>query len=382
MSQLPKVSISYSNKNLLQAIAALDGICGIVGTVATVGLQGVPKQVFSLDDAISKGFTEGAEPKMYRHLKEFYEEVGGEQELWIMGVAGTEKSSDVLDNTDPAGAIKLIKAANGRIRMLAVFSNVATAGADFWDGDVHTAVTAAQAFAAARLTELIPCRILIEGKVNSTANAMTFVPSTASAGFVGLVVGGSVNDGTASLGIALGRAAKYAAHIKLGKVANGPLTISEVFIGATALADYVGLDVLHGSGVISFMQHPNKAGFYFGIDRMCSTDDFRLLAYGRIIDKAAVIAAAIYIEELEAEVDVDQDGKISELDLEHLKGRIEMQVKNDMEGQISKNGVTALIDPKQDIISTGILNVKLKITPKGYTGEIDVELGLNAPQAA
>jgi hypothetical protein len=382
MSDLPKVVISYSNKNLLQAIAAIDGIGGIVGTVATVGLQGVPKQVFSLEDAEEKGFTEGAEPSFHRHLKEFYEVVGGEQELWIMGLPIAMLKSDILDTTDPAGAIKLIKAANGAIRLLAVFSNAAVVGTDFFDQDVQAAVLAGQTFALARLAELIPLRILIEGKISDETDAVIYQPKSSSAGFCGVVVGGSLNNGTASIGTALGRACKYPAHVKIGKVANGPLPLSEVFIGTKKLSEFTGLAALHGYGVISFMQHPNKAGFYFGIDRMASTDDFRILAYGRVIDKAAVITAAVYIEELESEVDVNANGQISELDLEHLKGQLEQNVKANMGEQISKDGVSIIIDPKQNIISTGVLKLKLKITPKGYTSEIDIDLGLNAPSAS
>lgn len=375
---IPKVIISYSNKNLLAAIAAIDGICGIVGTAATVALQGVPKQVFSLADAEAKGFTVGAEPGFNRQLKEFYEEVGGEQELWIMGVPAAMLMSDMLDTTEVSGAAKLVKAANGAIRTLGVFRVGAKAGAVFLDTDVADAVLAAKTFCEARLSELIPLRVLIEGRVNDEANATIYEPKSANVGFAGVVLGGSKNDGSASIGTALGRKAKYGAHIKIGKVANGPLTLSTCYIGTKPISDVPSLESLHGKGYISFMQHPNKAGYYFGIDRMASTDDFRLLAYGSVIDKAAVIAATVYTEELESEVDVDPEtGFIKEIDIEHLKGVITQQINMNMADQIS--GVTILIDPRQDIINTGKLKVKVKVTPKGYTSQIEVELGLNAP---
>lgn len=381
---LPKVRIGYSNKNLLAAVAAIDGIAGLVGTVATAGLIGVPKQVFSLADAESKGFTQAAEPTFHRHLKEFYDEIGGEQELWIMGVAETMTMTQVLTSTELEGAIKLVKAANGAIRMLGTFRKPQAgydAGADFLDADVEDAILAAKAFCEGRLAELIPLRVLIEGRVADEDSITVFKPSTASNGFAGVVLGGTLADGSASVGLVIGRACKYAAHIKLGKVKNGPLTIAEAFIGTKKVSELDSLATLHGYGFISFMKHPNKAGIYIGIDRMASTDDFRILAHGRVIDKAAVLAAAIYIEELESEVDVNADGQINELDIEHLKGGIMQTINQEMDGQISKNGVTVLIDPKQNIISTGKLKVKVKIRPKGYTSEIDVELGLDAPSA-
>ena len=378
---LPKVIIGYSNGNLLALIAALDGIAGIIGTCQTAGLKGSPKQIFSLADAESKGFTAQAEPDFHRHLSEFYEQIGGNQELWIMGVDDDMTMTQMLDSTVEGSAIKLIKAANGKIRLLGTFRKPAVgynAGADFLDADVSAAVLKAKTFCEGRLAELMPLRVLIEGRVTTEASATIYEPKSANVGFAGVVLGGSKSDGSASVGAALGRAVKYAAHVKLGKVANGPLTLSKVYIGSKEISELSNLADLHGKGYISFMQHPNKAGFYFGIDRMASTDDFRLLAYGRVIDKAAVIAAGVYVEELESEVDVDPNtGHIRELDIEHLKGQITQQISLHMADQIS--GVEVLIDPLQDIVNTSVLKVKLKITPKGYTSTIEVEIGLNAP---
>ena len=375
---LPRVLISYTNGNLLADIAVIDGIAGLIGPAWKPANVGKPMQVFSLKDAESKGFSVADEPMLWRHIMEFYKEVGGNQELWIMGAATNALQSAMLDSSDPAGALKLIKAANGKIRLLGVTTDAAAVGTDFLSTDVEAAVIAAKTFCEARLAELRPLRVLIEGKISNEASNVIFSPKTASNGFAGVVLGGSQADVSASVGTALGRAVKYPAHIKLGKVANGPLSLNKVYIGSRKLADVTNLEALHDLGFISFMQHPNKAGFYFGIDRMASTDDFRLLAYGRIIDKAAIIAAGVYVEELEGEVDVDRNtGKIREIDIEHLKSIMTQQINRLMGDQIS--GVEVFIDPAQDIINTGILKVKVKVTPKGYTSQIEVDLGLNAP---
>ena len=177
--------------------------------------------------------------------------------------------------------------------------------------------------------------------------------------------------------ITAGRSVKYGAHIKVGKVANGPLSISTAFIGTKEIKAVANLATLHDVGYISFMQHPQKAGFYFGIDRMSSTDDYRLLAYGRVVDKAAVIAAAVYVEDLEGEVAVDADGKIAYSVLTHLKAKIIQQINVAMADQIS--GVDVVINPSQDVINTGKLTVQLRVRPFGYTSFIDVDLGLIAP---
>jgi hypothetical protein len=332
---------------------------------------------------IAQGFTLLAEPFMYRHIKEFYDEVGGNQELWLMGVPDTMTMTGMLDNTDANAAKKLVNAAQGKIRLLAVTHKPAVGyapGANFFDADVTTALTNAIVFCAARLTEMVPLRVLVEGRVTNDASVTIFQPKTAAAGCAGVVLGGSLNDGSASVGTALGRAVKYPAHIKIGKVANGPLAIQQIYIGTKLLKDVLNLDDLHGNGCISFMQHPNKAGFYFGVDRMASTDDYRLLVYGRVIDKAAIITQAVYIEDLEGEVDIDANGFIPELEIENLKGELTKQVELNMGDQIS--GLTNYNRSKAGHYNTGKLKIKERVQPKGYKSFIDVDLGLNAPSAS
>lgn len=374
---LPKVTILYANGNLLLDIAALDGIAAICGTGTSAGLLGVPKTVYSLVDAEAQGFTEDDEPDMHRHLKEFYGELGGNQELHIMIVPDTMTMAQMLDNTNASGAKKLLNHVPGRVRLLGVYRKPGVGydgGEDFIDSDVATAITNSKVFAEARLAETAPLRVLIEGRVENPAAANALTPKNSTNGFAGVVLGGSLNDGSASVGLALGRAVKYPAEIKLGKVANGPLTISQVYIGTALLKDVTNLTTLHDAGFISFMTHPQKAGFFFGIDRMCSIDDYRLLAYGRLADKAAIIAAATYVEELEGEVDVEPNGNLASYAVTYLEKKIEQQVNVAMGNQIS--GVEIYINPAQDIINTSKTTIKVRVQPKGYNSFIDVEIGI------
>ena len=376
---LPRVIIGFSNENLLQQIALLDGVGGIVVTVATVGLIGAPQKVSNLADAVTKGYDSVAEPFAYRQIKEFYDEVGGNKDLWVMGVADTATMASMLDYTNANGANKLIAASQGAIRLLAVCRKPAVGynpGLNFFDADVSAAVTAAKTFVTAQNAVNNFLRVLIEGRVAVEGSNTVYSPSTAANGFAGVVLGGSQSDGSASVGTALGRAVAYAAHIKIGKVANGPLAIPTVYIGTKLLKDVLNLASLHEAGFISFIQHPNKAGFFFGHDHMASTDDYRLLAYGRVIDKAALIAVATYVEELEGEVDVDAAGNILELDLKHLEGKMKQNIDANMGNQISVSKV--YVNPSQNIVNTGKLAVVVSIIPKGYASEIDVMIGLNA----
>ncbi len=377
---LPKVTVLYATGNLLANMGDLDGVCAIMGTGEAGALIGVPKIVYSLADAEEQGFTLAAQPDMHRHLTEFYNEVGADKELHIMVVADTMTLAQMLTNTNADGAKKLTINAPGKLRMLAVYRTppaLYDGGEDFMDEDVAAAITASKVFAEARLAELSPMRILIEGRVQNPAAANTLTPKNSTNPWAGVVLGGSLDDGSASVGLALGRAAKYGAHIKIGKVANGPLVIDQVYIGDELLKDVAGIATLHDAGFISFMTHPQKAGFFFGIDRMCSVDDFYLLARGRVVDKAAVIAAAVYAEQIEGEVDLEPGtGKIATYVVSDLQNQIEQQINVAMADQISS--VKAIIDPDQDVVTTSTLNVKLKIQPLGYKSFIEVTIGLSA----
>lgn len=376
---LPKVTVAFSNNNLLQDIAAVDGICGIVGTAVTGPLQGVVSVVYNLADAVAKGYTSSAEPHLFRHIREFYEEVAGNQELHVLGLADTVTMTQMVTNTNVDGARKLTQAAGGKIRVLAISRKPPvgySAGADYLDADVAAAVTAAKVFAEARVTELSPLRILIEGRVADETDAVVYEPKTAGNGYAGVVLGGSLNDGSASVGTALGRCAKYPAHIKIGKVANGPTAIVQAYIGTKKVNELLSLETLHDKGYILLMAHPQKSGFYFGKDNMASIDDYRTLSNGRVVDKAAVISAATYVNQIEAEVDVNADGKITSLEVEHLKGIISQQIQVGMAEQIS--ALDVYINPDQNIVNTGTLAVRLAIVPKGYTSTINIEIGLRA----
>jgi hypothetical protein len=379
MAGQPKVSVTYANGNLLADIAVLDGIAGLVVTVATGGLINTPKLVKNLDDAIAQGFTIGVEPFAYKHIKEFYDEIAGNQDFYIMGVAETVTLATMCDNTNSTNGIKkLLDFAEGKIRLVGVARKPQvgyTPGTGFFDTDVATAITNSKVLAVARLALLQPVRIIIEGRIAVEGNG-TIPASDGTNGYAGVLVGDTVSGVGAAVGLFLGRAVAYTAEIKVGKVANGPLTNPTAFVGTKAVAFPSALaDSLQDAGYMTFVKHPFRAGFYFGKDKMCSTDDYRLLAYGRVIDKAAIIAAKVYIESLESEVIV-VDGIIDAADIEYLKAKITQQVNAQMGNQISK--FTPIIDPNQNIINTGKLKIKLKVTPLGYLGDIEVEIGLSA----
>lgn len=378
MNNLPNISVMYQNGNLLRDIAVLDGIMGLVATGSTPALLAEPLVVYNLQDAVDQGITIEDEPFAYFHIQEFYKEVAGKQKLFVMLVDEDTTLTDMVTHTNTTDSVvKLLDFAEGEIRMVGVCRQPPVSynpGNGFFDTDVETAITAAKALGDFQLGKLDPVRVVIEGRVVDETETNTVIAKNSSNGYAMVVVGGSTGNGMASVGLLLGRAAKYPAHVKVGKVANGPLQVDSMYIGATEVKDFAGLDTLAGNGFLVPMKHKRKAGYYFATDRMCSDDDFRRLVFGRLADKATIIAQATYVEKLEGEVEMNPDGKIDELFLSTLEAEITQNINAQMDTQLSGNDV--YINPSQNLINTPELEVELRLQPLGYLEKIKVIIGL------
>ena len=248
MSAIPTIAVNFSDGNLLQNIANIDGEAAFIGTGLQGGNIGKVFIINNLSDAESQGITLVGEPTAHRQISEFYDELGGNQEIYVLLVANTVTMTQMLDYTSADYANKLINAGAGKIAYLGVFKNPAggyDGGADFIDSDVVTALDAAKQLLSYQNSLLKFFRVVIEGRVilaNETSINI-FEPNTADNDFAAVLLGGSLADGSASVGALLGRKVKYPAHIKIGKVANGALQLSTVYIGSKKLQDQSSIGV-------------------------------------------------------------------------------------------------------------------------------------------
>lgn len=373
----PGVSVGVANGNLLRSIDAPDGVGAIVATATVADNIGKVNQVFSLQDAEKKGYTKDTESFLHGLIEEFYKELGGNQKLWIMGVAETMTMADVLDSTKPEGLTKLLMASVGDITRVAVARKPVEgydAGAKFLDTDVEAAVLGSLPLCQAWQKKNQPVRILLEGRVANQDVINDFKPKEASNSFVGVVLGGTKPDGSASVGVALARACKYPVHVKIGSGQNGALTVGQIYIGSQVYEERLDIENLHDEGFITFQRRPGTAGYYFGRDNMCSSDDYSILVHGGVMDKAQRITAAAYVPYIEDYVRINADGTINDTDAKHLEDILTASLRSGMGSQISD--VEVVIDPNQDIINTSTLQVQVKILPLGYLTWITVTLGL------
>lgn len=378
----PGVSINVESGNLQSQISVLDGVPALVATANTVGLIGTVKAVYSLADAEKQGFTLLAEPFIHGLLTVYYNELGGNQLLYVMGVAETMTMTDMVTVTNANGLIKLLNAQSS-VNLVSVARKPVAGyddGAAFLDSDVSAAVTASKALCLDRQAKNIPVRLFIEGRVANENVDNAYEPNTATNGFASVVLGGTTADGSGAVTLALARAVKYGAHVKLGSGQNGALSVQNIYVGTKSIDERLDTATLHDAGFLTFHHRPGTTGYYFGRDNMCATDDFSILVHGRVIDKAqriAAIAASPYIEHY---VRINADGTINNTDAADLESVIKTAIRSKMSDQVSD--VKVAIDTNQNIVNDSNLAISVSVLPLGYLTWITITLGLTATTTA
>lgn len=391
---VPGVNVQEENGLIGGSIATSDNVTGVVLTGAGGGTLPLltPVMVVSLADAVSKGITNTAEPEAYDFVTQFYNmpnTLG--VAVYIMLVANTSSLVSLCDQTNASGVKKLLDFANGTIRVLGVTRSPSvgytpvTPG--FIDSDVISAATNAQTLAVAMFAKHTPVRILLNARVADVTSTTVVAPNTLAFNKVGMVLGSAGVAGFSVLGTVLGCVAGIAPHVCLGKVKKGALPLSSFYIGGQPISPnptnpnalwYQQVDSRVGDGFIVIKKYAQKAGLFIANDPMACPvgDDYSTLANGRVIDKAAIISYQTYLNEVNDDVDLDDNNLLEPVVVKALEAEIENSLNLNMSASMSGSPVV-YIDQTQPIVSDEMLNVQLRVRPKGYTKQINVSLGFN-----
>lgn len=387
---LPNVNITLQNGQLGGVLQTADGIAGMVLTGATYGTitVGTPNLITSLTDAENQGLNSTNNAFAYRQVKEFYDEAGVGAQLYLMLVDNTNKVDHIADKTNANGAITLLNYAAGKIRILGVMTDdtaVYPSGTGLSvthaiNNDCYTAIANMQNLANQYFNAQTPFRAVIGGTSYDGSTGLTLETNSAY-NRVSVLIGDTQVSKGAALGLFLGRLATIPVQRKVSRVRTGPLTNTAAFIGSTSADVSPNVSIIADAGYITFRTFPNKNGYYFSGDPTCTatTDDYNSLARGRVIDKAQILAYATFVNEVDDEVSVTSDGKIDPGYAKWLESQIENQINLTMTANQEVSGVSCFIDTNQNILSTNILNVVLKVTPVGYASDIEVQLGFDNP---
>ena len=396
-----RVNITLANGQLGATLQTNDGIVGMVLTGKSEPggyTTGTPILVTSMTDVTNAGITAAINAFAIKQLQEFYNQAGTGSQLYLMLVPTTMTVADMADNTNADGARKLLDYAAGRIKVIGLLSDdvaITAAGGTITPGaamnaDVYTAASNMAVMAAAYFEAEQPFRAVIGatsvslslGMPTDETHGTTNNRTTILIGDTEPLAGYSGGQ-SACVGLLLGVISSIPVQRKVSRVRSGALTNTVAYIAGIPV-ETVGASVMNalaGLGYITFVTYPNVSGYFFSGDPMCTatTDDYSMLARGRVIDKAHILAYTIFVQEVDDEVPVNADGTLDNGFCKWLEQQIVNQVNNTMTANREISAVNCFIDPAQNILSTNQLNVVLKITPVGYATDIEISLGFENP---
>ena len=121
---------------------------------------------------------------------------------------------------------------------------------------------------------------------------------------------------------------------------------------------------------------PQFAGTFFERQpgAVALTDDFAWIEYSRTMDKAIRLVESALTPDLNRDLALDSDGKLSPDVVGYFEDLCQAPLDNmQADGEISASDV--LVDPSQNILSTSTLVVTIKIVPVGIAEFITVNIG-------
>lgn len=384
---LPKVTIKYLNGLLGVVPASQDGLLALVHLGATAVAEtfvlGRPYLIYGPSSLDGLGITETNNPRIVQLVRQFYAEAEEGTPLYLVGMASTVTMTAFV-NKD-TGALKgIIESLKGDLRGVVIAGSIEDAAAEGIAADVLSAVPAAQALAEYCATEMYaPVFIALEGR--SFGKAADLPDMTEQKYNRVCIVLGDVLEGSknAAVGTFAGRVASVPIQRNIGAVLAGSLAPVLMYLGDTPVD--VAMDEVrtaHDKGYIVPRIHTGRAGYYYADDLMCCdpTDDYAHLTARRTVDKAARIAYDTLLDYLLSEVEVNEDGTMQQAVVKSWQASVESAIDSRMtaNGELSAvdgSGCRCIIDTKQNVIATGLVQVVLKIRPYGYAREIVCEIG-------
>lgn len=395
---LPNIAIIYGQGGLGATSVSEDNIAGIiVSGVAVAGkfALGEVFSVFSLSEAEAKGITQAYDTTnvttAHKNIKDFYSQAGEGAELFVMVVANTVTLTQMADLTNEY-AKKILATGQGRIKLLAIsrspdiaYSPTITAGID---PDVITAVTKAQELVVQEQAYYRPVQILIEGRAFDGNPSTLHDLRAGTQNRVSIVLGNDTPLKQTLIGLALGTLASVSVQVNMGAVKNGELGLTNVYLTNTAHINTFNegqLGIIYDKGYIFPRKHVGLNGYFWVDDSTCTalTDDYAYISRCRVIDKVYRIVRTTYLTDLLDNILVDEDtGKIPAAILKSFQAKIERSIDTQMTANSEISGISAFVDPTQDIIATNEIKIRVDITPVGYARKFTITIGFINPNLA
>lgn len=392
---LPRVKIQFLNGSLGTVPESSDGLLLMVcngAAVSTTFALNTAYEIKRLEALTALGVNDTNNPTLYKMVSEFYSEAPDGTRVVVAAVPAAvtvpkmvNKTIDAEENTGFVRSI--LEQYKGEIRGVVVAYKDATAAATTHAiaEDVLTALPLAQQLAEWAATDLhAPIFVILEGR-NYSGFTSDLTDLTANAyNRVGIMLGGTAADGSASVGMLAGRIAVSPVQRNVGRVKDGALFPSQLYLGDKLIETVMDdVETVYDKGYIVARTYAGKAGYFFVDDLLCTarTDDYASLANRRVADKAARIAYITLLNFMLDEIELNSDGTMQPAIAAYWQQSVvsaidkQMTANGELSADDSQSGCKCLIDTTQNVASTSKVNVTLKIRPYGYAREINVELG-------
>lgn len=392
---LPDVKIILGNGNIGSVSLSDDGVAALLltGTAVEGKFELNTHYVLSGTAGLANlGITEANNPLIWKDVNAFYKEAGDGAELHILAVSEATTLTAMVAAAADSPIHKLLDPAAGRIRLVGLNrtlpANYEPQMNGCVDGDVQTAVAAAQAIAQSYLGKIAPVCIMVPAMKWTGSMTNIYQPREGSQNMVSVVLASDGKVGTtqsAAVGMILGRAAKVSVNVSIARVKDGAICASGagfLMDGTTPESHFADWNALHDAGFIFFRTYIGKGGYYLNDDAtaVATTDDYCQLNIVRVIQKAAVVCYKVYIDSILDNLSVNPEtGKLPTAMAKYYESLLSNNINSQMTGEIS--GFTPTIDPDQDLITTKKLNVVARVVPTATLREIEVNLAFTNPNA-
>ena len=385
---LPRIKIQFLNGQLGTVGESPDGLFALVCGAAAVTKKlelGKAYTLHTFDELDALGVTAENNPRLYKHVQDFYTEAEEGTKLVIFPVDKAKTFTELCDKD--TGIIKeLITAENGALRGIFVAGDgrEATITTNGLDNDLFTALPKAQQLAEwATVSLYAPLFVILEGRGYKDGAVKDLHKEAYNR--VGVLIGDTVKASEgAAVGLMAGRLATLPVQRNIARVKNGALKPVAMFIGEKPVEENASaVSDLYDAGYITPRKYVGKAGYFFTDDRLAceQTDDYVHITARRTIDKAYRIAYAALLELMMDELSVNEDGMLQNGIIMAWQQMMENAVNRAMTaaGELSADadgtGCKAYIDPTQNVLSTSKIELTLKVRPFGYARYVDVKLG-------
>lgn len=406
----PEVNVLLGNGQLGKELDSADGAALLVLS-APVGYTLGATLFYSLRDAEVAGATDILDVTntalVYEHIKDFYQEAGDGAPLRVLLVADTTTLANLFTpgHATNTALVNRLRLESGVVRLVGVALNPAAAevvGASGITADLLAAIPLAQTFANSEFVAFRPVDILLEGRLFSGTSAAALNLRTLTAKNVAVTIGRdqlrvnalvtsgiAVASKFAQVGKVLGRLAAIPVQRSMGRVKDGKLVgITQASLSGgklvSELTDGVGGDLalLTGKGYIFPLIHPGKDGFFYNDDPNCAadTDDYAFIKDSRVINKAARIARATYLEELLDEVLIDPaTGYLAAIEVARFQNVLKNAVERQMQAAGNIVACSVYVNPIQNVTATSKIVAVLKITKMATGREITATVEFTNP---